>query len=87
VLSVLLVGLLTLLWTINGMVVNNVVINCLILKQYLIFLPSQIKGSVVKLLIPADPQDVSHAIENKSTFNPSQMKTIKALQLVPYSMP
>jgi hypothetical protein len=75
------------------MVVNNVVINCLILEQYLILLPSQTKESVAKLLNPADPQDVTHVIEliravgdlralDKSTFNPSQMKTVEALQLI-----
>lgn len=75
------------------MVVNDVVINRLILEQYLILLPSQTKESVAKLLNPADPQDVPRAIEliravgdiralDKSTFNPSQMKTVEALQLI-----
>jgi hypothetical protein len=56
-------------------------------------LPNQSPESVEKLLNPADPQDVPRAIEliravgdlrslNKSGFNPSQMKTIEALQLI-----
>jgi hypothetical protein len=56
-------------------------------------LPNQSPESVEKLLNPADPQDVPHAIElicavgnlhslNKSGFSPSQMKTIEALQLI-----
>jgi hypothetical protein len=76
------------------MIVNNVVINQLILKQYLTLLPNQTRELVVKLLNPADPQDVLHAIKliwavtielrflNKSGFSPSQMKTVEALQLI-----
>jgi len=75
------------------MIVNDVVINRLILQQYLILLPNQTRESVEKLLNPADPQDVPRAIEliravadlrslNKSGFNPSQMKTVEALQLI-----
>jgi len=75
------------------MIVNDVVINRLILQQYLILLPNQTRESVEKLLNPADPQDVPQAIElictvadlrslNKSGFNPSQMKTVEALQLI-----
>jgi hypothetical protein len=75
------------------MIVNDVVINRLILEQYLTLLPNQTRESVVKLLNPADPQDVPRAIEliravadlrllNKSGFNPSQMKSVEALQLI-----
>lgn len=75
------------------MIVNDVAINRLILERYLIMLPNQSPESVEKLLNPADPQDVPRAIElicavgdlrslNKSGFNPSQMKTIEALQLI-----
>jgi hypothetical protein len=75
------------------MIINDVVINRLILQQYLILLPNQTRESAEKLLNPAEPQDVPRAIEliravaelrslDTSRFNPSQMKTIKALQLI-----
>jgi hypothetical protein len=75
------------------MFIDDVIINCLILKQYLNCLPNQTWDSVEKLLNPADPQDVPCAIElihtvgnlhslDKSTFNPSQLKTVEALQLI-----
>ncbi|KIM81609.1 hypothetical protein PILCRDRAFT_8650 [Piloderma croceum F 1598] len=75
------------------MAINDVIVNRLILKEYLVLLPNQTRESVRKLLNPADPQDVPRAIKlicavadlctlNTSTFNPSQMKTIAALQLI-----
>jgi len=75
------------------MVINDVIINCVILEQYLILLPNQTGDSITKLLNPADPQDVPRAIEliravgdlqslDKSAFNPSQLKTIEALQII-----
>jgi len=45
------------------MVINDVIINRLILEQYLNRLPNQTRDSVEKLLNPADPQDVPRAIE------------------------
>ena len=76
-----------------GMAVNDVVVNRLILEEYLTLLPNQTRESVCKLLNPTDPQDVPRAIElicavadlcslATSGFNPSQMKTIAALQLI-----
>jgi hypothetical protein len=75
------------------MVVNDIVINRLILEQYLILLLGKSTDSVAKLLNPADPQDVPRVIEliravgdlrslDRSAFNPSQMKTVEALQLI-----
>ena len=75
------------------MVINDVIINRLILEQYLNRLPNQTRDSVEKLLNPTDPQDIPRAIEliravgnlhslDKSTFNPSQLKTVEALQLI-----
>ena len=75
------------------MVINDIVINRLILNQYLVLLPNQTQDSVSKLLNPADPQDVPRAVElihavgdlhalDKSAFNPSQMKIIEALQVI-----
>jgi len=86
-------GLSTLLRILLGMAINDVIVNRLILEEYLILLPNQTRESVSKLLNPADPQDVPRAIEliravadlrslNTSEFNPSQMKTIAALQLI-----
>jgi hypothetical protein len=76
-----------------GIAINDVIINRLILEEYLVLLPDQTRDSVRKLLNPADPQDVPRSIElirtvsnlrslDTSTFNPSQMKTITALQLI-----
>jgi hypothetical protein len=75
------------------MAINDVIVNRLILEEYLVLLPNRTRESVRKLLNPADPQDVPRAIElicavadlrtlDTSTFNPSQMKTIAALQLI-----
>lgn len=73
--------------------VCDVAVNRLILEEYLVLIPQQTRESVRKLLNPADPQDVPRAIEliravadlrslDKSTFNPSQVKTVEALQLI-----
>jgi hypothetical protein len=75
------------------MAINDVIVNRLILEEHLVLLPNQTRESVCKLLNPTDPQDVPRAIElicavadlctlDISTFNPSQMKTISALQLI-----
>jgi hypothetical protein len=72
------------------MAINDVIVNRLILEEYLVLLPNRTRESVRKLLNPADPQDVPRAIElicavadlrtlDTSTFNPSHMKTIAAL--------
>ena len=75
------------------MIVNDVAVNRIILERYLVMLPNHSLESVQKLLNPANPQDVPRAIEliravgdlrslDKSGFNPSQMKTVEALQLI-----
>jgi len=80
---VLYIGISTLLCTAAGMVINSVVINLLIIKEFLIQLHKQTQASVQTLLNPLDPQDVTHAIEliqvlsnihnlKSSDFNPSK---------------
>ena len=75
------------------MLVNDVAINRNILEEFLVLLPNQTRDSIRKLLNPADPQDVPRSIElvqavgqlhslDTSQFNPSQKKTIEALQLI-----
>jgi hypothetical protein len=65
----------------------------MILERYLVTLPNHSLESVQKLLNPVDPEDVPLAIEliravgdlcslDKSGLNPSQMKTVEALQLI-----
>jgi len=44
------------------MAINDVIVNQLILEEYLVLLPNQARESVCKLLNPADPQDVPRAI-------------------------
>src|ERR1700676_4500583 len=79
-------GLSTLLRILIGMAINDVIVNRLILEEYLFLLPNQARKSGRKLLNPTDSQDVPRAIEliravadlrtlDISTFNPSQMKT------------
>src|SRR5882762_11262398 len=88
-------GLSSLLRILIGMAINDVIVNRLILEEYLVLLPNQTRESVRKLLNPTDPQNVPWAIElihavadlrtlDISTFNTSQMKTISALQLLFY---
>lgn len=90
---VLYIGISTLLRTAAGMVVNSVVINSLIIEEFLIQLPEQTRASVQTLLNPLDPQDVTRAIEliqalsnlrnlKSSDFNPSKFRTVRALQLI-----
>jgi hypothetical protein len=75
------------------MVIHDIAINRFILEEYLTLLPNQTRESIRKLLNPADPQDVPRAVEliravadlrslDISKFNPSQMKTVSALQLI-----
>jgi hypothetical protein len=75
------------------MVIHDIAINWFILEEYLTLLPNQTRESIRKLLNPADPQDVPRAVElicavadlrslDISKFNPSQMKTVSALQLI-----
>jgi len=84
---VLYIGISTLLCTAAGMVINSVVINSLIIEEYLIQLPEQTRASVQTLLNPLDPQDVTHAIEliqalsnvcnlKSSDCNPSKFQTV-----------
>jgi hypothetical protein len=86
-------GLSTLLRTAAGIVINDVVVNQIILEEFLVLIPGQTRELVQKLLNPADPQDVTRAAElicavanlcllDISNFNPSKVRTVRALQLI-----
>ena len=86
-------GLSTLLRTAAGMVINDVVVNWIILEEFLVLVPGQTRELVQKLLNPADPQDVTCAVElicavanlcllDISNFSPSKVRTVWALQLI-----
>jgi hypothetical protein len=75
------------------MVVNSVVIDSLIIEEFLVQLPEQTRALFQTLLNPSDPQDVTRAIEliralsdlrnlKLSDFNPSNLRTVRALQLI-----
>jgi hypothetical protein len=75
------------------MVINDVVVNQIILKEFLVLLPGRSRESVQKLLNPVDPQDVTRAVElicavanlrllDISKFDPSKVRTVWALQLI-----
>lgn len=87
------IGISTLLRTAAGMVVNSVVIDSLIIEEFLVQLPEQTRALFQTLLNPSDPQDVTRAIEliralsdlrnlKLSDFNPSNLRTVRALQLI-----
>lgn len=75
------------------MVINNVAVNQIILKKFLVLVPRQTRELVQKLLSTVDPQDVTRAVElicavanlcllDISNFNPSKVRTVQALQLI-----
>lgn len=75
------------------MIINDVIINRLILEQFLVLLPDQTPESVEILLNPSDPQDVPRAIElilavsslrflDFTKFEPTQRDTFQALYII-----
>lgn len=86
-------GLSTLLRTLLGITINDVIIDKAILEQYLVLIPGLDTDQVKKLLNPEDPQDVPRAIAliqavidlrnlDASKFDASRQVTLRACQLL-----